>query len=543
MTEKTDTKILTSDPEVATRALTLLLVDDDLMSREMLLLQLDGVFKRIYVAADGNEGLLLFCDYKPDIVLTDEIMPGLSGLGLMSKIRALGENTPVLLMTTSIDNHVLLEAINLGVERFVPKPFDFDFILRTLENIARGIVNERLLKLHHQQEVELLRYQDAYNSMQQESARRKERHVVRHDLRNQALVGAKGVRWGINVAYSPRDILCGDGYSVRHLFDGRQLIFVVDAMGSGMSASLTTMLATSFFNYQVENLHLWGTFTLRIFLKRFKEYLATMLLEEEVLSCGFLLVDLEKEEIKTALFGLPPLLLRGVDGAVQRIRGENQPLGIYPSETRISNVSLAGVADLLVITDGVSDAPLPQGGSYREILENDFRTAPTLAALLRRFKKNTDQGTSDDMTLLHLRRLDFDSDWNWTGSVLADDGLSRVVHEFLDALTIEVDLDAGARDDLTITLSGILASATEYSGVVLSGKLWRGAEKPLLLLEVQDASSRSLDDAPGAVVDNTSIIEHGLLKISRFCDSLFIIGRRGGLIILKTLEGGDFYED
>ena len=124
--------------------------------------------------------------------------------------------------------------------------------------------------------------------------------------------------------------MCGDGYSVRNLFDGRQLLFVVDAMGSGMSASLTAMLATSFFNYQVENLHLWGNFTLRIFLKRFKEYLASMLLEEEVLSCGFFLVDLVKEEIKAAVFALPPLLLRGMDGSIRRICGENPPIGIYP---------------------------------------------------------------------------------------------------------------------------------------------------------------------------------------------------------------------
>lgn len=387
--------------------ISLLVVEDDLLSREMLLMQLEGLFNCVFAAADGNEGFELFCEKKPDIVLTDQIMPGLSGLGLLQKIRATGAKTPVVLMTSTIDNQILLEALNNGVERFVPKPFDFDQIIQTLNSIVRTIQNERMLEHHRRQEVELLRYRDTYNSMQQESARRKERHVVRHDLRNQALNGADGVRWGINVAYTPHDIMCGDGYSVRNLFDGRQLIFILDAMGSGMSASLTAMLTTSFFNYQVENLHLWETFTLRLFLKRIQEYLSSMLLEEEVLSCGFFLVDLVKEEIETAIFALPPMLVRGLDGSVRKIRGENPPIGIYPCEARISKISLSEVAELLLMTDGVTEALLTEGGSYNEVLESDFTAARTLAELQRRFNSKTDQTSLDDLTLMHLRRLDF----------------------------------------------------------------------------------------------------------------------------------------
>jgi CheY-like chemotaxis protein len=398
-------QIANADTHAATKLLTLLLVEDDLLSREMLLVQLHGLFKCIITAKDGAEGFDSYCEHAPDLVLTDQVMPGLSGLDLMRKIRATGARTPVVLMTSAIDNQILMEAINIGIERFVPKPFEINLVISTLSRIGREIVNERQAEQQRLQEVESLRYLESYNAMQQEAAKRKERHVVRHDLYNQVLEGAAEVRWRINVAYSPRDIMCGDGYSVRNLFDERQLIFVVDAMGSGMSASLTAILATSFFNYQIENLHLWGTFTLRLFLKRFQEYLSGMLLEEEVLSCGFLLVDLAKEEIKSAVFALPPLLLKGLDGSVRRICGENPPLGIYPCDVRISTVSLSGVSDLLMMTDGVSDAPLVTGGSYREVLVDDFRAAPTLAALQSLFKDKTVQGEQDDMTLLHLGRL------------------------------------------------------------------------------------------------------------------------------------------
>jgi two-component system, HptB-dependent secretion and biofilm response regulator len=496
-------------------------------------------------------------------------MPGLSGLELMCKIRATGAKTPVVLMTSAMDNQILLEAINSGIERFVPKPFEFPLLFRTLNSIAKEIVNARLLEKHRQHEVELLRYRDSYNSIQQESARRKERHVVRHDLRNQVLKGENGGRWGINVAYSPRDIMCGDGYSVRTLFDGRQLIFVVDAMGSGMSASLTAMMVTSFFNYQIENLYLWETFTLQIFIKRFQEYLSGMLLEEEVLSCGFLLVDLIKEEVETALFALPPLLLRKMDGTVQCICGKNPPLGIYLRDAKISTLSLSKVADLLILTDGVTDAPLLNGGSYREELENDFRTTPSLAALQRRFTSKTDQGVLDDLTFMHLRRLDFDSDWNWRKEPeLTLAGLSRTIQEFLDSLDLEVDITVDERDELEIILTEALTNALEHgcfgidrnektrmqfeseyeealekrailpdSVIVLSATLSRGAGKPLLVIEVRDNGPGLPDDALSIDLGITSVNGRGLRVVNRYSDSFFIGSPGGCLIILKTLEG------
>jgi CheY-like chemotaxis protein len=557
------------------KEISLLVVEDDQLSREILLMRLDGMFRCVFSAADGDEGFHLFCKHSPDIILTDQLMPGISGLELMHKIRATGAKTPLILMTSTIDNQILLDAINAGVERFVPKPFDFDLLTRTLDRIASEIKNERLLEQHRRQEVELLRNRDAYNSMQQESARLKERHVVRHDLRNQVLKGAEGNRWGINVAYSPRDIMCGDGYSIRNLFDGRQLIFVVDAMGSGMSASLSAMLTTSFFNYQVENLHLWETFTLRIFLKRFQEYLLSMLLEEEVLSCGFLLVDLIKEEAECALFALPPLLVRITDGSVRRVPGENPPLGIYSSEVRTGMLSLSDVAELLVMTDGVTDAPLAKGGSYRDVVERDFHSSPTLASFQRRFRERIEHNELDDLTLIHLRRLSFDTEWKWRGEPdLTLLGLSRTIKEFLDALTAEVDLGSVERDEVEFVLTEALTNALEHgcfgigrdekarlllngeyedalerrialsdAKMSLSAILYRGAGNPLLIMEVLDNGPGLPGDALKTETDKNSVNGRGLQMISRFSDSLFIGGPNGCLIILKTLEGGNTHAD
>jgi anti-sigma regulatory factor (Ser/Thr protein kinase) len=266
---------------------------------------------------------------------------------------------------------------------------------------------------------------------------------------------------------------------------------------------------------------------------------------------------------------LPPLLARGVDGSIQRVRGENPPLGIYPYEIRISTLSLAGVADLFVFTDGVSDAELLEGGSYREILENDFQEAPTLAALQRRFKLKTEQGSLDDLTLLHLRRLDIDSDWNWrVNPDLSLPEISRSIREFLDALALATVLDDVERDELELTLTEALTNALEHgclgidreektrlqlvgeyddalagktarqdAGITFSATVWRGTRKPLLLLEISDNGPGLPADVMNMEAEITSVNGRGLRMISSYNDSVFIGSPGGYLIILKTLEG------
>ena len=542
--------------QVARESLTLLLVEDEPISRELALLRLQGRFKRLLVAADGSEGLRLFREQAPDLVLSDHVMPGLSGSEMAGEIRLTDRDVPIILMTSTLDNGTLLEAINLGVNRFVPKPLDFDLLDRILNVLVRELLDRREFAQCRLQELELLRDRDSYNCIQQETARRKERHVVRHDLRDQVVAGGDGVRWGLTVTHSPRDIMCGDGYTVRRLFDGRLMVFVVDAMGSGLSASLSALLATSFCNYQVDHLHQWQNFNLLLFLTRFQEYLGGILLEEEAISCGFLLVDLAAGELEMAMFGLPPMLVRGLDGEVLRIVGANPPLCIYSDDVVFTTLPLAGVADLMVMTDGFTDAALHAGGSYRERLEEDFRFAPTLAALQRLFGLHTDSEDRDDLTLLHLQRLDLPAPWRWRGEPLSGpDGVPGAIDGLLRALQAEVALDEREEGDLVallaLTLGGALehldpdgAGATCGSGekacsppkerfLDWSASLWRQAQKPLLVVEVSGGGSgfyAGLLRAP-----RTGSI---LSRIDELCDGAFVEEAGCRLLLLKTMEGG-----
>jgi serine phosphatase RsbU (regulator of sigma subunit) len=132
--------------------------------------------------------------------------------------------------------------------------------------------------------------------------------------------------------------------------------------------------------------------------------MAVILVEDEVLSCGFALLDLMSQEIETAFFGLPPVFVRQTNGSVRRITGANPPLCMYTDEIRTSKNSLADVCDLLIMTDGFTDAMLHGDGMYRDRLEEDFMVSPTLGDLLSAFRRYTDADDLDDLTLIHLHR-------------------------------------------------------------------------------------------------------------------------------------------
>jgi DNA-binding NtrC family response regulator len=80
-------------------AASLLIIDDNLGSLEMLSTTLAQPGLEILTAADPNEGLDLFCSKHPQIVLTDLVMPNMTGIEVLERIMEIDPSTDVILMT------------------------------------------------------------------------------------------------------------------------------------------------------------------------------------------------------------------------------------------------------------------------------------------------------------------------------------------------------------------------------------------------------------------------------------------------------------
>ena len=153
--------------------LSLLYVEDDPVGTEIIRMMLEPFFTNLYEANDGQEGLRQFYLHKPDIIITDLMMPVMDGIAMMKEIRKSDQKTPVLLMTASLEHLHLVEAINLGVSKFLPKPIRTEALQRALLGITRELHLEKVAEKARRQEVELLQYRNRYHSLQQELAQSK----------------------------------------------------------------------------------------------------------------------------------------------------------------------------------------------------------------------------------------------------------------------------------------------------------------------------------------------------------------------------------
>ena len=155
---------------------------------------------RIETAYDGREGLRKALALQPDLILTDLMMPGLSGEALVHELRARREldRVPIVLLTAKADEALRVQLLREGAQDYVHKPFSLDELSARVDNlIARKLAEDRASQLQHQLEdvaAANLAVTEAIASIPESSV-----HAVLHTiaLRAQALTGAQYAAVGI----------------------------------------------------------------------------------------------------------------------------------------------------------------------------------------------------------------------------------------------------------------------------------------------------------------------------------------------------------
>ncbi|SKB29398.1 diguanylate cyclase [Malaciobacter marinus] len=121
-----------------------LYVEDEKQLRQEVSFHLKKYIKNFYTANNGEEGIKLFYEIKPDIIITDIQMPKLNGLEM---IRRLNTNIPVIITTAYSDVEYLLEAIKLNVNKFVMKPINLIELVKAIqESIIRDNLQEKIFE-------------------------------------------------------------------------------------------------------------------------------------------------------------------------------------------------------------------------------------------------------------------------------------------------------------------------------------------------------------------------------------------------------------
>lgn len=457
--------------------LTVLYVEDDRISAMVIRKLLEKFCGTVVGAENGREGVQRFRECAPDLVVTDLMMPIMDGIAMIRAIREEGSKVPVLLLTASLEQAVLVDAINLGVSKFLAKPLRADSLERVILEVARERYLEQIAQESLQKDVELLKYRNRYHSRQQELAQAKEIHINRNQFDRLYLPKPDAGGWLIEMQKRARDIMSGDSCSVLRTGDGKLLMFLADAMGHGLSASVTSMLATAFFNHAVAGCgcthrgfsHL-ATATMT--------FAARNLLDDEVFSGLILELDPDAGTLRFAACGMPPLLLVR-HGVVERVIGKNPPVSAFSPPLRLQEVCLDGVQDILLSTDGLGDAETLAGGRFRDLLNEVLTTSGTIAELFAEYLKHCDDANNDDdVTAIRLSRIGGVDGQMYLFScpgTLA--GVEEMQRQILEQLEVAGITHGDRLESFDLAISEALMNAFEH------GCLRMGADKKQLMLD------------------------------------------------------------
>jgi len=134
-----------AEQEFVNHSIALLIVEDNADARNLL----RNIFEphyMVYEAADGEEGIRKAIELQPDLIISDVMMPKLSGIQLcaMLKRNIQTSHIPILLLTAMATEEFKIEGLEIGADDYITKPFSNKLLKAKVKNI----INNRLLLQH-----------------------------------------------------------------------------------------------------------------------------------------------------------------------------------------------------------------------------------------------------------------------------------------------------------------------------------------------------------------------------------------------------------
>ena len=333
----------------------ILIVDDEVINRRMLISMLnDAGYCDCTEAQNGQEALEIIKHQKPDLVLLDVVMPGISGYEVARQIRALAKGCylPILFITALEDKASLVKCLEVGGNDFAVKPFD------KLILMAKIRAHEKIISLtsHIEQQNDALRfYQQRID---------KEHAIVEH-IFNHAMVNRKEIMQYFDCSLSPAETFNGDIFRCEQSPRGGMYFLVGDFTGHGLSSAIGALPVMRAFQEMTTK----GVSVSDIAIE-LNDVLLRFLPDDMFMVAIIGEVQSDGTHITLWQGGMPQVLVVSDDRKIVRyLPSQHMALGILEAhefESECEHIEMVPGDKLVMYSDGLIEATDPQGNMLNE---------------------------------------------------------------------------------------------------------------------------------------------------------------------------------
>jgi serine phosphatase RsbU (regulator of sigma subunit) len=385
----------------------ILIIDDDAAIRDMLALYLRSQGYATATAGDGAAGVRRCAELRPDLVLCDLRMPGMSGLEVMAKLNADFPELPTIVVSGTGDLGDAIAAIKLGAWDYVTKPIE-DFAVLD-HAVGRALERARLLaeNLAYRRHLETANAQLAATLRQleedEESGRRIQFALLPDDR-----VAFENFECSRFLATSA--ILGGDFVDYFAIDPDRFGFYMADVSGHGVPSAVITVLLKSYVGRYLDDFRNYGEPTIvdpaALLASLNRQILGGR--HGKYLTMFYGVVSLSANRLEFANGGQFPFPLLSDGERVSEIGGRSRPVGLFADARYVNQqLDLPPRFALRLFSDGVLEVlatpDLPGRKAALCALAADL--APDAEALAQRLGIDEDRPLPDDASVFSLRRI------------------------------------------------------------------------------------------------------------------------------------------
>ena len=346
-----------------------LVVDDSRLQRRILAASLKRWGYKVLEADSGEEAIAICKETKPDLVLSDWMMPGMDGLEFCRAFREMSREDYAyfILLTSKSDKSAVAQGLDAGADDFLNKPFVADE-LRARINAGERIVamQQQLTEQNRVIAETLTELRSLYDSLDNDllEAKKLQQSLIRERVKSfetgqlSLTLRSSGHVGGDLVGFFP--------------IDGRHLgVFALDVSGHGISSALMTARLAGYLSAAAptQNVALRrqedGSFGMRPPSKVIEDLNALILDEMETEHYFTMIlagIDLETGKVRLSQAGHPHPVIQKKGGQVIHDGTGGLPVGLIPNATfEEFEIELEPGDRLFFMSDGVVECPDPDG--------------------------------------------------------------------------------------------------------------------------------------------------------------------------------------